>query len=185
LTQIHEEPQKQLCSISQDTEDALDPLSLAVLAQGHDRQTSEAARRILLNRLTHDPDEVNALMRDVCSPDPQTFGRARLLLKLIERESTDTKPIHFLLEIMEKREDAAQENANSARQARDHEESFEEQELRRRRREAVVFHDGGGPVTQDDIIQRGRHGGLHVTQMNEVEQNGVERILRDLTLGTG
>jgi hypothetical protein len=42
LTQIHEKPQKQICSISQETEEALDAGSLAVLAESHDRPTKEA-----------------------------------------------------------------------------------------------------------------------------------------------
>lgn len=49
LTQIHEEPQKQICAISQETEDALDAGSLAVLAESHDRPTKEACVLSLLS----------------------------------------------------------------------------------------------------------------------------------------
>jgi hypothetical protein len=41
LTQIHEETEKQIAAISQETEDVLDTRSLAVLAESHDGATRE------------------------------------------------------------------------------------------------------------------------------------------------
>lgn len=80
---------------------------------------------------------------------------------MLRQHASDPSPLDFMLQNPHNVRDRTVRNhavltSGRAGQAREHEESFEEQELRRRRREAVVFHDGEGPISRDDIIQRPR-----------------------------
>ena len=104
---------------------------------------------------------------------------------MLASHASDRAPIQFLLDYVANPRRSTQSGGDGTRQAREAEESFEEQEVRRRRREAVVFHDGGGPVTQDDIIQRGVNGALSATILRETFEDEVGSLLRDITAGTG
>jgi hypothetical protein len=185
LTTIHEQPAKAICAISQETEDALDARSLATLAESHDRQTREAAIRILCDRFVHDPRAVTALTGDLCSPASEKRAKADTLLKMLQKFSSDQGAIQFLLNkqasAFHNSEIVHFTEATGPSVLREVDDSFEEQEVRRRRREAVVLHDGDGPVRQDDIIQRGSNGVPVQTSRTAAETSSVEEALREIT----
>lgn len=56
-----------------------------------------------------------------------------------------------------------------------------DQDLRRRRREAVIVNEGDRPISQDDIIVRGRNVRLNDRDAREAEAalEGISRRERD------
>ncbi|QDS68407.1 hypothetical protein FKW77_010774 [Venturia effusa] len=190
LTEIHEQPrQKHVCAVSQDTEDAIQLLSLRTLTKSHNLDIRNAAIRIVCDRFLSDASKVTELTQDYYSADMHRRLQACNVLNLLEKfASPDAYVAVSFLEIL-------RDNANQAASpwlaeveqwdqqragplSRLREESFEEQALRRRRREAVVVNEGDHPVTQQDIIQR--HPSLHNTT-RQLEDRRVERALEAIS----